>query len=114
MVSEWDPNGRKLQVGFQVTASNPMIGLEGRCNLLKRLGTALAMERNRQFFGAEVCYVLGMLLCTETWGSFGRVSMLWHCGLASGLWSNLEHFGGGYLWIVCPLRSGCMFEHAAP
>jgi len=45
---------QKLQVGFQVSASNPMIGLEGRCNLLKRLGTALAMDRNREFFGAEV------------------------------------------------------------
>lgn len=31
-----------------------MTGLEGRCGLLKRLGTALAMERNREFFGAEV------------------------------------------------------------
>jgi hypothetical protein len=37
---------------FQVTADNPLTGLEGRANLLRRLGRALA--KNPSFFGAPV------------------------------------------------------------
>lgn len=37
---------------FQVTADNPLTGLEGRANLLRRLGRALT--KNPSFFGAPV------------------------------------------------------------
>jgi hypothetical protein len=39
-----------LADGLQVTADNPIAGLEGRAELLVRLGHAL--EANRQIFGA--------------------------------------------------------------
>ena len=54
----------ELKEGFQVTAcTNPMVGLEGRCRLLQRLGNAL--ETYPQYFGAEVArpgHVLDFLL----------------------------------------------------
>jgi hypothetical protein len=37
---------------FQVTSDNPLTGLEGRANLLRRLGRALA--KNPSFFGAPI------------------------------------------------------------
>lgn len=36
---------------MQVTASNPMVGIEGRSSLLRNLSSAL--EANPQFFGAD-------------------------------------------------------------
>jgi GTP cyclohydrolase II len=45
-------NVHKLQVGFQVSENNPMIGLEGRCGLIQRLGEA--MEKYPDYYGAEV------------------------------------------------------------
>lgn len=41
----------KLSSAFQVSESNPMSGLEGRCGLLFRLADAL--EASPQFFGAD-------------------------------------------------------------
>merc|ERR1719183_3290557 len=43
---------KDLQFGFQVSKTNPMIGLEGRKDLLNRLGKAL--EEHPNFFGYEV------------------------------------------------------------
>jgi len=40
-----------LARGFQVDAHNPLIGLEGRCELLNRLGRALEMRS--EYFGAS-------------------------------------------------------------
>ena len=37
--------------GYQVTADNPMIGVEGRVGKLRALGES--MDKNPQFFGAE-------------------------------------------------------------
>mmetsp|Transcript_65144 Transcript_65144/g.103715 ORF Transcript_65144/g.103715 Transcript_65144/m.103715 type:complete len:841 (+) Transcript_65144:35-2557(+) len=45
---------QKLQIGFQVSKTNPMIGLNGRYLLLKRLGSALELEKNNEYFGCEV------------------------------------------------------------
>lgn len=41
----------EMAEGFQVTDSNPLVGLEGRVNLLQNLGKT--MERLPQFFGEE-------------------------------------------------------------
>jgi hypothetical protein len=41
----------KLSTAFQVSAQNPMSGLEGRCGLLFRLADAL--EASPQFFGED-------------------------------------------------------------
>jgi len=43
---------RDLQLGFQVSKTNPIIGLEGRTELLNRLGKAL--EAHPIFYGYEV------------------------------------------------------------
>jgi hypothetical protein len=40
-----------LSTGFQVSATNPLIGLDGRLNLLQRLGTVLT--QNPDFFGTN-------------------------------------------------------------
>ncbi len=42
---------KELQVGFQVTADNPLAGLKGRLDLLNRLGATL--NHQAQFFGEE-------------------------------------------------------------
>lgn len=47
-----DLNVHKLQVGFQVSENNPMVGLEGRTGLIQRLGEA--MEKYPDYYGAEV------------------------------------------------------------
>jgi hypothetical protein len=41
----------KLSTAFQVSAQNPMSGLEGRCGLLFRLADAL--QASPQFFGED-------------------------------------------------------------
>ncbi|ETO23574.1 hypothetical protein RFI_13605, partial [Reticulomyxa filosa] len=43
---------QELKVGFQASKSNPMIGLDGRAGLLKRL--AKALEKFPEYFGHEV------------------------------------------------------------
>lgn len=42
----------ELSVGMQVSDSNPLVGLEGRFNLLKKLGSVIA--ENQQYFAGEV------------------------------------------------------------
>lgn len=42
----------ELSVGMQVSDCNPLVGLEGRFNLLKRLGSVIA--ENQQYFAGEV------------------------------------------------------------
>jgi Protein of unknown function (DUF1688) len=42
---------KELAEGFQITADNPLVGLDGRLNLLQRLGTVLLTTPN--FFGKE-------------------------------------------------------------
>jgi hypothetical protein len=49
-----------LRSGFQVTASNPMLGLEGRTSLLQKLGTA--MKQSSQYFGSEAVRRPGNLI----------------------------------------------------
>ncbi|ETO10243.1 hypothetical protein RFI_27134, partial [Reticulomyxa filosa] len=44
-------SAQELEAGFQVSKSNPMVGLEGRAGLLKRL--AKALEKFPQYFGYE-------------------------------------------------------------
>ena len=39
-------------LGFQVTQSNPMVGIDGRFGLLKRLGKAL--RAHPEYFGKEL------------------------------------------------------------
>jgi hypothetical protein len=41
----------KMAEGFQVTESNPMVGLEGRTNLMAAIGTS--MVENKQWYGEE-------------------------------------------------------------
>jgi len=43
---------KSLQKGFQITESNPMVGLEGRHGLLRRLSKAL--KEHPEYFGEEV------------------------------------------------------------
>jgi len=45
-------SAQDLEVGFQASKSNPMVGLEGRAGLMKRL--AKALEKFPQYFGHEV------------------------------------------------------------
>lgn len=52
---------QKLQIGFQVSETNQMIGIQGRYNLLLRLGSALSLECNHEYFGNEI-YRPGNLL----------------------------------------------------
>lgn len=61
---------QKLAQGFQVSAENPLVGLEGRVKLLQRLGEILT--QNPRFFGSEnprlgnlVNYLLGQNLSAD-------------------------------------------------
>ena len=45
---------QKMKLGFQCSQTNQMTGLKGRYQLLERLGTALELERNHEFFGSEI------------------------------------------------------------
>jgi len=42
----------KLAAGLQVSRSNPLVGFEGRCKVLRNLGAEL--ENHKEFFGEEV------------------------------------------------------------
>jgi Protein of unknown function (DUF1688) len=53
-----DLDQRTLGAAFQVTDNNPLIGLAGRCNLLNRLGRALAAKPD--LFGASAPRIGGM------------------------------------------------------
>ena len=46
----WRSTPDDLAAGFQVTADNPLVGLEGRAALLNRLGRTVAI--NPDIFGA--------------------------------------------------------------
>jgi hypothetical protein len=68
---------KTLARGFQVSETNPMVGLEGRVAMINRLGQAL--EDNREFFGQEnprPGYIVDYLLAHS---KDGKVSMdtLW-------------------------------------
>jgi len=45
-------NVHRLQIGFQISENNPLIGIEGRCALLQSLG--VAMENYQDYYGTEV------------------------------------------------------------
>lgn len=69
----------KLGAGLQVSPKNPLIGFEGRVNLLKRLGDA--MEANPSIFGAEVARPGNMVdyVMSKANGESVSVEHLWHC-----------------------------------
>jgi len=66
-----------LRRGFQVSRSNPMIGVAGRAKLLRELGAAL--ERHPEFFGREVPrpgHMVDYLLARANGGEVG-LEHLW-------------------------------------
>jgi GTP cyclohydrolase II len=80
---------RDLQVGFQVTESNPMVGLKGRAGLMRRLGGCL--NRYPDYFGYEVRRpgnILNFVLRHATKNADGKdtvsVHVLWEA-LSKGL-----------------------------
>jgi GTP cyclohydrolase II len=105
--------------GFQVTKSNPMIGLKGRVQLLKDLGTAL--DANPEYFGAEVARpgnVLDYVLkhCDDK--KQVSINVLWRAvidGLA-GIWPEGQAgVRRGDLWVYSPLfREGTVASDFVP
>jgi len=101
---------QKMQVGFQVSASNPMTGLKGRYHLLKRLGHALQMDCNRQYFGSELFrpgHLLDYLLdnCDEELNVSIRV--LWKaiiCGLETIWPKQMSGIRRGDVWVHNKLK----------
>jgi len=73
-----------LAAGLQVNPKNPLLGLEGRVNLLKKLGAAL--DANPDMFGTEVARPGNMVdhIMTKVKDGIVDVSHIWHC-CAEGL-----------------------------
>jgi hypothetical protein len=98
---------KELSHHFQVTENNKMEGLEGRCEMMKRMGQALI--DHPEFFGKEVCrpgnvvdYVLAN--CKQNRCS---IRVLWRAlieGLES-IWPE-NHAGvrRGDVWVYTSLR----------
>lgn len=100
---------KSLTTGFQVNAHNKMTGLEGRVELLQRLG--LALEEYPTLFGAE-CQRPGNLLdyMIGQAGASKRVSVrvLWNAvinGLANVWPASIGGVRRGDIWIYAPLRA---------
>jgi len=99
---------KQLSTAFQVSHANPMVGLEGRCEMMRRLGQALI--DHPEFFGKEICrpgnlvdYVLSH--CDKKKQCSIRV--LWR-GLIEGfegIWPE-NHAGvrRGDVWVYTHLR----------
>jgi len=98
---------KTLQKGFQVhPENNPVVGLEGRHGLLKRLGEAL--EKNPEFFGKEVCRPGNMVDYVLAHVKDKRVSIkvLWKAVIEGfeSIWPrNLSGVRRGDVWTYSPL-----------
>lgn len=93
----------ELAQGFQVTAENPLVGLEGRVNLLQNLGKT--MERLPQFFGeaARPGYLVDYLVAQSSGGKLPARQVL--RAVLEGLgdiWAGRVSLGGVNLGDVWP------------
>jgi hypothetical protein len=99
---------KQMQKGFQIDdVENPMVGLEGRWRLLRRLGKAL--DAHPEYFGVEaprpgnlVDYVL-----KHKTGSNVSIKVLWKAVIEGfeSIWP--EHLSGirrGDVWCYSPLK----------
>merc|ERR1719361_1400861 len=97
---------RNVNLGFQVSAANQMVGVEGRVGLLQRLGGCL--EEFPQFFGQEVYRpgnVVDYILANVKNGKVS-VEVIWEAIITGleGIWPN--HVSGiqrGDVWTYNPL-----------
>jgi hypothetical protein len=100
---------------FQVSGSNPMVGLEGRAGLLARLGAALRMEAGRSGFPARPGVLYDLLTAAGTrdavsateimaavsrvlgpiWTSGSRVQSLQAGDVWPHRWAGAQVGGGG-------------------
>jgi len=71
---------RTVNLGFQVSAANKMVGVEGRVGLLHRLGDCL--ESFPQFFGQEVILLFSAPSVQEPISVFLRLMSIFFCGSA--------------------------------
>jgi hypothetical protein len=105
---------KQLVKGFQIDeVENPMVGVEGRFKLLRRL--ARALDSNPQFFGAEaprpgnlVDYVLKHRV-----GEGVDIKVLWKAVIEGfeSIWP--EHLSGirrGDVWCYSPLKSSALLR----
>jgi len=97
---------RAVNLGFQVSAANPMVGVEGRVGLLRRLGDCL--EKFPQFFGQEVYRPGNVVDYIRANVKDGKVSVevIWEAIIRGleGIWPN--HVSGiqrGDVWTFNPL-----------
>lgn len=98
---------KELEKGFQVTEANPMVGLEGRGKLLRRLGKAL--EKHPEFFGYEVCRPGNIVDYVLKHVKDGRVSIrvVWKPiieGLESIWPATIAGVRRGDVWSYNPLK----------
>jgi len=93
--------------GLQVSTGNPMVGLEGRYQLLLRL--AKALESNPEFFGHEVARPGNIVDYVMKYVKDGKVSVLvlWKAVIEGfeSIWPN-THSGirRGDIWVYNPLK----------
>jgi GTP cyclohydrolase II len=98
---------RDLQLGFQVSKNNPMVGLEGRTSLLNRLGRSL--EAHPIFYGREVFRPGNVVDYIEEHVKDGKVSVevIWKAIIIGleGIWP--DHVSGiqrGDVWTYSSLK----------
>merc|ERR1719361_36350 len=97
---------RNVNLGFQVSAANQMVGVEGRVGLLQRLGECL--ESFPEFFGQEVHRPGNVVdyICANVKDGKVSVEVIWEAIIRGleGIWPN--HVSGiqrGDVWTYNPL-----------
>jgi len=98
---------KQFAAGFQATERNPIVGLESRFELMKRL--AKALDANPQYFGHEVCRPGNIVDYVLKHAQHGRVNLrvLWKA-IIEGLemiWpENVSGVRRGDVWVYSPLK----------
>jgi len=95
-----------LNRGFQISDSNRMVGLKGRCKLLLRLSKALS--NHREFFGGEVHrpgHIVDYLISHAKDGKV-HVHDLWKCILGfESIWpAHISGVRRGDAWVHSDLK----------
>jgi len=98
----------ELSHGFQVSNTNPMVGLAGRVGVLQRLGEAL--EQTPEYFGQEVCrpgHLVDYCLKNANEAKEVSIQVLWKAiieGYASIWPTTLSGTRRGDVWVYNPLK----------
>ncbi len=101
-------NRLQFEKYFQITEENKLVGLDGRFNILKKLGNCL--EKYPEFFGHELCRPGNILdyIHNNIKDNHISINTIWKCLIIGfeNIWTNTQSnlCATGDMWIYTPLK----------